>query len=371
MADLDQQIFDHLEGVGPERIEHIKDALDPVFVDLGSDNNRSPGTEIAVFGNDILEKTPRRAPYAGVGRILYDSRQEPVQWMRMALGRFFVSAKANGLELENIAILATTGRGVAKISAALNGGAKPIPHKVLFDEKESKVIAQGKRGSVQKELETSPGLSPARLQLINTRTIVDPALPRTEQHTQSIGRQDTMGNTARREGRRAANSIRPICRAFLRFPYDRHLSLEVPGVAPNTYQTAFKKLRSDGLGQFAQARVFYGELAWSQAVESSEYLTISLNAGEWKDEKLTPYQVIVHWLEWSAVARGRLKNELEVARKEGMEAKKAKQASRSFLFFIGNQDAKKPALFHVQDHRLICTLHDELVFPAYSRTARR
>ncbi|WP_165567209.1 hypothetical protein [Pseudomonas aeruginosa] len=149
-----------------------------------------------------------------------------------------------------------------------------------------------------------------------------------------------MGNTARREGRRAANSIRPICRAFLRFPYDRHLSLEVPGVAPNTYQTAFKKLRSDGLGQFAQARVFYGELAWSQAVESSEYLTISLNAGEWKDEKLTPYQVIVHWLEWSAVARGRLKNELEVARKEGMEAKKAKQASRSFLFFIGNQDAK-------------------------------
>ncbi|MGA4816283.1 hypothetical protein ACPA9J_19245 [Pseudomonas aeruginosa] len=36
--------------------------------------------------------------------------------------------------MENIAILATTGRGVAKISAALNGGAKPIPHKVLFDE---------------------------------------------------------------------------------------------------------------------------------------------------------------------------------------------------------------------------------------------
>ncbi|EQL42642.1 hypothetical protein M770_35405 (plasmid) [Pseudomonas aeruginosa VRFPA03] len=56
-------------------------------------------------------------------------------------------------------------------------------------------------------------------------------------------------------------------------------------------------------------------------------------------------------------------------RRDGSQ--KAKQASRSFLFFIGNQDAKKPALFHVQDHRLICTLHDELVFPAYSRTARR
>ncbi|HGW5537227.1 TPA: UvrD-helicase domain-containing protein [Pseudomonas aeruginosa] len=134
LADLDQQIFDHLEGVGPERIEHIKDALAPVFVDLGSDNNRSPGTEIAVFGNDILAKTPRRAPYAGVGRILYDPRHEPVQWMRAALGRFYAGAKADGLRVENMAILATTGSGVAKISAALNGGAKPIAHKVLFDE---------------------------------------------------------------------------------------------------------------------------------------------------------------------------------------------------------------------------------------------
>ncbi|RUE47690.1 ATP-dependent helicase [Pseudomonas aeruginosa] len=134
LADLDQQIFDHLEGVGPERIEHIKDALAPVFVDLGSDNNRSPGTEIAVFGNDILANTPRRAPYAGVGRILYDPRHEPVQWMRAALGRFYAGAKADGLSVENMAILATTGSGVAKISAALNGGAKPIAHKVLFDE---------------------------------------------------------------------------------------------------------------------------------------------------------------------------------------------------------------------------------------------
>lgn len=134
LADLDQQIFDHLEGVGPERIDHIKDALSPVFVDLGSDNNRSPGTEIAVFGNDILAKTPRRAPYAGVGRILYDPRHEPIQWIRAALGRFYAGAKADGLRVENMAILATTGSGVAKISAALNGGAKPIPHKVLFDE---------------------------------------------------------------------------------------------------------------------------------------------------------------------------------------------------------------------------------------------
>lgn len=108
-------------------------------------------------------------------------------------------------------------------------------------EGETKVIAQGKRGSVQQELETSPGLSPARLQLIEDRTIVDPALPHTERQTQSVRRSDGATGLVRREGRRAANSIRPICRAFLRFPFDRHLSLAIPGIAPTTYQTAFSR----------------------------------------------------------------------------------------------------------------------------------
>lgn len=134
LGDLDQQIFDHLEGVGPERIDHIRAALTPVYVDLGSDNNRSPGTEIALFGNDILAKTPRRAPYLGVSRQLYDPRLDSAQWIRVALARFHRDAEAQGLDVENLVILATTGSGVAKISAALNGGAKPIPHRVLFDE---------------------------------------------------------------------------------------------------------------------------------------------------------------------------------------------------------------------------------------------
>ncbi|UUY07490.1 hypothetical protein LRS11_16895 [Pseudomonas sp. J452] len=233
-------------------------------------------------------------------------------------------------------------------------------------EGETKVIAQGKRGSVQQELETSPGLSPARLQLVEDRTIVDPALPHTECQTQSVRRLDGATGLVRREGRRAANSIRPICRAFLRFPFDRHLSLAIPGIAPTTYQTAFKKLRAKGLEPCPNARIFYGELAWTPAAESPEHITISLNAGEWEEKKLTPYQVVVLWSEWSAVACGRLKNELEIARQENMKAKKDKQASRSYLFFVGAQDAKNPAIFHVLDHRLICTAHDELVFPVRS-----
>jgi DNA helicase-2/ATP-dependent DNA helicase PcrA len=54
LADLEQQIFDHLPGIGPERLAAISLALAPLQIDLGSENLRSPGSEIAIFGKDIL-----------------------------------------------------------------------------------------------------------------------------------------------------------------------------------------------------------------------------------------------------------------------------------------------------------------------------
>ena len=60
----------------------------------------------------------------------------------------------------------------------------------------------------------------------------------------------------------------------------------------------------------------------------------------------------------------RLKNELETARQENMAAGKSKAKTRSYLFFIGSQDVQTPSLFHVNDQRLICTVHGLLVFPA-------
>ena len=68
----------------------------------------------------------------------------------------------------------------------------------------------------------------------------------------------------------------------------------------------------------------------------------------------------------NAFPGGRPLERVEIARQENIKAKKDKQASRSYLFFVGAQDAKNPAIFHVLDHRLICTAHDELVFPVRS-----
>lgn len=60
LVDPEQQIFDHLPGVGPERIDAIRRELAPIEIDLGQQNNRSPGTEIAVFANDVLHGRSKR-----------------------------------------------------------------------------------------------------------------------------------------------------------------------------------------------------------------------------------------------------------------------------------------------------------------------
>jgi DNA helicase II / ATP-dependent DNA helicase PcrA len=136
LADLDQQIFDFLPGIGPERIQQIEADLQPLHIDLGSENNRSPDSEIAVFGHDILTSVTRGASYKGVSQINFHPRAEKRDLsIRQSVGIIWgIIAKETGQNPESIALLASFDRGAAIISNALRAGAKPIAHKVLFDE---------------------------------------------------------------------------------------------------------------------------------------------------------------------------------------------------------------------------------------------
>jgi len=135
LADPEQQIFDHLPGVGPERIAAIKQELSPLEIDLGQQNNRSPGTEIAIFGNDILRGRARGQTYDGVSRLVYSPRSVDLSLtLRRCLAIIYRQCRAKGIRPENCAILAATGKDVASITAALSNGARPVPHKVVFDE---------------------------------------------------------------------------------------------------------------------------------------------------------------------------------------------------------------------------------------------
>lgn len=149
LADLDQQIYDFLPGVGPERVADIRKALQPFEEDLGSENGRSPDTEILEFANDILTNRPRGARYKGVELIGYNPKT--VNWnvlLRRGMKAVFDAAAASGKQVpKSIAVLTDTGTNALGVSKALNalGDAnkgRAIGHKLHFDEAEALLSAR-------------------------------------------------------------------------------------------------------------------------------------------------------------------------------------------------------------------------------------
>lgn len=65
LADPEQRIFD-FAGADPARLRQFKDHFHPTVFDLKGDNHRSKGTDIAIFGNDILAGNYSRNTYEGV-----------------------------------------------------------------------------------------------------------------------------------------------------------------------------------------------------------------------------------------------------------------------------------------------------------------
>ncbi len=138
LADLEQQIYDFRPGVSSERVTDIQAELTPLFVDLGTQNNRSPDSDILDFGNDLLRGTAKDKPYNGVKRTYYQERADKRdKSIRQSVGMLRnMIVKSTGSVPDSMAILASSNRGVSTIIKALRGNDEQshIPHKVAFDE---------------------------------------------------------------------------------------------------------------------------------------------------------------------------------------------------------------------------------------------
>ncbi|MCE4062693.1 hypothetical protein LXM60_21035 [Pandoraea sputorum] len=239
---------------------------------------------------------------------------------------------------------------------------------------ERKLDRKGKKQRLSTPRDGFPAPYPSKLVLRDRRIITDG--PDSEDSDATRGRdasaRRTTGSdqdTPTTSRRRAANTIRPICRTFINFPYDRDLELDVPGVLATKYISVFKKLKWDELVSYPDARIFYAAIRWSKPIESDEYLEIIVDAGERDQEKrLTQgHRIRVEWAEWSKAKRTYVRNEIEAARKEAIAAKNSGANEKGYLFFIGAQDAGDVSLFHVNDHRLICCLVDDITYPTIAR----
>ncbi|MFO0617239.1 MAG: ATP-dependent helicase [Polyangiaceae bacterium] len=140
LADLDQQIYEFRRDVSPDRIQHILKEISPVPVSLGTENNRSRGTEIVAFAHDILTSRPRGRPYRGVSRRAFSSKAEQRDSaIRSAVGQLYSQVKqSTGRNPTSVGYLTNWGKGVAIIAKALQGsdGQKTIAHRVIMDEAE-------------------------------------------------------------------------------------------------------------------------------------------------------------------------------------------------------------------------------------------
>lgn len=99
LADPEQRIYGWI-GADPERLNHFTAAFAPTPIDLSDDNHRSGGTEIAMFGNDVLKGKFRKQSYIGVECTAYAPYEGPaytalVTETYKARSRLVATAKPN------------------------------------------------------------------------------------------------------------------------------------------------------------------------------------------------------------------------------------------------------------------------------------
>lgn len=142
LADPDQRIYD-FRGADPRRISHYLEHFNPPLFDFGQENNRSNGTDIAQYGNDLLSGGNKGKQYNNVNIIPYPLRKKP---LNHAYLKYNVLEACKRLSQESIdrwslAILVPTNALMLEVSDSFqreqmlaNGQKLPIiPHDVAIE----------------------------------------------------------------------------------------------------------------------------------------------------------------------------------------------------------------------------------------------
>jgi hypothetical protein len=195
-----------------------------------------------------------------------------------------------------------------------------------------------------------------------------PGMQRPE-HTSPARTQSNGGTPSNLHHGHTVKTIRPVCKTFLKFPYDRgSLQLEIPGVPGKNYYQVFWYLGSKKPQVFSEpVRLYYSPIRWVADIKTTNVCCeITLNAGEWDDTKRefkSPCRVRVNWAEWSQSQQNCLARELAITQKEARVLARQDSKARGWIFFVGRQDSEDPGLFHVDDFRFICCFGATMVWP--------
>lgn len=133
LADIEQRIYD-FRGASIARIHEFSKYFNPDKIDLGKENNRSNGTDIVAFGNDLLAGSNIGKKYNSVSIIKYrhykgiQSRVSLKSTILSSLGRLKKNSNQNDW---SIGILVKTKSDTFLVSQYLNN--ERINHEVIVD----------------------------------------------------------------------------------------------------------------------------------------------------------------------------------------------------------------------------------------------
>lgn len=136
LADPEQRIFEFI-GADPARLDHFKEAFEPTFTELGSDNHRSKGTDILQFGNEILKGQFSKSEYAGINFCGFASNKN--QAYAALIGQVLKARArliATGRRDWSLAVLLPTKKKMRIVSDVLRspfGNVPPIGHSASID----------------------------------------------------------------------------------------------------------------------------------------------------------------------------------------------------------------------------------------------
>jgi DNA helicase-2/ATP-dependent DNA helicase PcrA len=120
LADPDQRIFDHIEGVDEHRLTELQEVLRPTLFDLSDDNHRSPSRGLLDYANAILRKQPADMPDNIIDRrYQYQPSAEAVAHWAVVAARDALTKHLGGTT-PTIAVLTRTNVLAGRISETLS-----------------------------------------------------------------------------------------------------------------------------------------------------------------------------------------------------------------------------------------------------------
>jgi len=166
LADADQRIYE-FRGASPQRIGEFEDAYHPRVFDFGLENNRSTGTDIVAFGNDLLTGRNHRVSYSDVECVGYRILKGALIHLdlKLQLYRALKRLQARSVRDWSLAVLVPTNQLMSDVSDYLSiehllkegGSLGAVPHDVAFDASgpalAAAVIASALEGGTRDEIQ--------------------------------------------------------------------------------------------------------------------------------------------------------------------------------------------------------------------------